>query len=385
MSQEERVPGAPGTSAFSPILSPGRAHLAEADGWRGIAIALVVLYHAIQFRMDATPRTWPRAGSPLEAVALEGHTGVALFFVLSGFLLTLPWANGRPEALGTYFWKRVLRIVPLHYFVVFFSLSFAKGAVTFGNLVPILGFLANTPLDKADLGPFGWPFWSLSTEVQFYVALPFLAAAFPRVRQLSLLVVACLLLKTVSFELPGADGFSAIYFSVFGRIDQFAIGMIVAQLFAKGRLGVPPRLAACLFLGAAAALVGWLAFLNAHGGFYAAGTIQIYWHTVEGALWGLLLALGLCLPQSWKRPLTAAPLRFLGLVSYSMFSWHVPVVFYLATCKLAGSPWAFGPSLAFAVAVGLPAVIAVGALSYYLIERPVLVWRQTAIVARGAA
>src|SRR5262245_31908890 len=113
------------------------------------------------------------------AVIARMDFGVALFFVLSGFLLGRPFllrgALGQPRSsLRTYFWKRALRILPLYWVVVLATMTLASG----NDYVMPTMWLRNftlTQLYHPDLLPQGLTqMWSLATEAAFYVVLPFL-------------------------------------------------------------------------------------------------------------------------------------------------------------------------------------------------------------------
>ena len=175
-------------SYFRLVDRPGA--LPALDGLRGIAILLVVLYHAAEsFR--------PPAGGMLAAGGIDfatplysGWMGVNLFFVLSGFLITwhllrrwTPEAGG-PE-IGVYLTKRWLRIVPTYYVVL---------------LIVAFGLVPHYPLEPGKMGlRIGYhllflqdylpssilaPFWSLGVEEKFYLAMPVVLLLAWRIRNL---------------------------------------------------------------------------------------------------------------------------------------------------------------------------------------------------------
>jgi peptidoglycan/LPS O-acetylase OafA/YrhL len=105
-----------------------RNHIPELDGVRGVAVLLVVIYHAFLYN----------PGSSDELIALiqpYGHAGVDLFFVLSGFLITgiLLNAKGRPAYFRDFYARRALRIWPLYYLLLFIAFA----------IVPLLAHYAN--------------------------------------------------------------------------------------------------------------------------------------------------------------------------------------------------------------------------------------------------
>src|SRR5579864_437904 len=106
------------------------AHIPELDGVRGIAILMVVVYHAFEFSIRA-PEGW------IARLASYGFSGVDLFFVLSGFLITgiLLNSKGRPGYFRNFYARRALRIWPLYYLLLL---------VSFG-VVPLVILRAHLP------------------------------------------------------------------------------------------------------------------------------------------------------------------------------------------------------------------------------------------------
>jgi peptidoglycan/LPS O-acetylase OafA/YrhL len=109
-----------------------------------------------------------------------GHTGVDLFFVLSAFLLSRPFLDdglgGRRVRLRDYFVRRALRILPLYWTAVLVgtALSASRRADLLRG-VPHILFLSWIPPLAAPIAPYGAVWWSLETEIQFYLLLPLLA------------------------------------------------------------------------------------------------------------------------------------------------------------------------------------------------------------------
>lgn len=98
------------------------ARLAEVECLRGLAIALVVAHHLHGFLYGGGAAPLAHVPEALRAVLLGGHTGVSLFFVLSGFLLSRPFLaearGGRRVRVAGYAARRVLRVMPLYVVVV---------------------------------------------------------------------------------------------------------------------------------------------------------------------------------------------------------------------------------------------------------------------------
>jgi peptidoglycan/LPS O-acetylase OafA/YrhL len=94
-------------------LGPGR--IPALDGLRGLAILLVMIFHALDIQLDAIPIP------AIHAIAISGWSGVSLFFVLSGFLITGILLDSNPgrRSLGHFYARRALRILPVYYVTLF--------------------------------------------------------------------------------------------------------------------------------------------------------------------------------------------------------------------------------------------------------------------------
>ncbi len=174
--------------------------------------------------------------------------GVAIFFVLSGFLLGRPFlmraASGRvAPSTGHYLWKRALRILPLYWFTV---LVVATSEPLNEGLFSTSDWLRNitlTQLYRPGLLPFGLTqMWSLVTEVAFYLVLPLLCwlllwrRSFSETRillTLGVLSVAGLVWMAWAATVPGAEGHFAQWLP--GYFGWFAVGMGLATVSVADR------------------------------------------------------------------------------------------------------------------------------------------------------
>jgi hypothetical protein len=170
-------------------------YLPEIESLRGIAIALVFLFHAdvwSTFPFRSRTGSWP---SPGLGYVWSGHTGVTLFFILSGFLLSLPFleeaSGGRRVSWRQFYVRRALRILPLYYAaVVAGTVITARSLADLRRGVPYVAFLESKPGLTTPMPPFSGVWWSLATEVQFYALLPLVALAFGRSRRTTLCLLA---------------------------------------------------------------------------------------------------------------------------------------------------------------------------------------------------
>lgn len=183
-------------SAISRATSSG-AFIPEIDGLRFIAIIGVVAFHlgGRYFERPARP-FWEPGGDIAGWVVYTGFFGVQLFFVISGFVLALPFAQaelvgGRTVELKKYFWRRITRLQPPYvislvvYFVVAMINNFGPVTAQLGKYVE--HFVAHVfylhgafygPLDTPGYFALNHVTWSLEVEVQFYIIAPLLALVF---------------------------------------------------------------------------------------------------------------------------------------------------------------------------------------------------------------
>jgi len=137
------------------LESPNRDKNREVEQLRGWAALLVLFYHSIHSGAAAIGvQGWLAAGNnPLAALLFEGHTGVALFMVLSGYILATG-TFGKDISYAGFLRNRFLRIFPLMIVVLVFSLYTAKD-LDLGKAVAPFLLLANTKAAFTD--PSGRP------------------------------------------------------------------------------------------------------------------------------------------------------------------------------------------------------------------------------------
>ena len=173
---------------LSRVTSSG-GYIAELDGLRFLAIAAVVVFH-IHYRVFGG---WNRSlgdhcvDNWIKCFIDSGHYGVELFFIISGFILALPFAshsltNAPPLRLSKYYLRRLTRLEPPY--IVCVLLLFAarvtwlgfQTQVSVGHLMAGVFYLHNLIYNTSN--PIDHVTWSLEIEVQFYLLAPFMAKVF---------------------------------------------------------------------------------------------------------------------------------------------------------------------------------------------------------------
>src|SRR4051812_5201866 len=226
------------------MKSTNSSYIPAIDHIRAFAAILVLFQHSHAFiggrlafgpggTLDEIP-----AITPLDALVIEGHTGVSLFMVLSGFIFT-HIAYGRKVRYAPFLLNRILRIYPL--VIAIFALAFVVkypeiGAIEF---LAVLGipFQFIYPIDAwfvPEIYPFTSLFWTIAPEFQFYLLFPAILAAVhksgPTV--LAIMIAGAVLLR-ILLVADGAPAQDLSYWTIFGRIDQFLMGMGAAILYRR--------------------------------------------------------------------------------------------------------------------------------------------------------
>jgi peptidoglycan/LPS O-acetylase OafA/YrhL len=379
-------------AAPSPALAPppGNPRFPLLDSMRALAALAIVLTHTAgvsDFNTD----------NALGAYTARLNMGVTLFFLLSGFLLYRPFVAARlegrpPVRIRDYTRRRVLRIVPA-YWVALTLLALWPGLPAFwdGPWWRSYTFTQIYWLDSTVQGIF--PAWTLCIEISFYLALPFLAVAIGKVAgrrwgvELALLLALAAGSVALRSGLQADGGFFVLQNTLATYLDWFVYGMVLAlfSVVSRGRewraVKLVERRPWLPWAGAAVAFWFVATQLDLPRGFFLVYTNINY---LGEHLGYALVAVLLLLPAifgagggGWPRRLLAwRPLAWLGLVSYGIFLYHGPFVLWLK--RQDADTWIPGSGL---LSMTIPAVamaVAAAALSYYLVERPALRFKDRA-------
>ena len=350
------------------------ARIDALDGLRGIAILLVVLFHALFFDPGLIGSGPPGDSLYLRVVTL-GWCGVDVFFVLSGFLITgiLLRARGCPRYFTTFYARRALRIFPLYYVVVV-ALLFVldRPPATAAEKASYLLYYQNVRFalfGELQFDPARLVTWSLAIEEQFYLVWPAVVWWCGRRTLVRICAIAIVLSIALRLWLL-AEGLQTTHFLTPCRLDALATGALVALV------GTPPRIA-----GWVAAVVGAAGLL-----IVTATTGQPWPESIGMQRYGLLAALvfaaGLFVTVragGWPAWVCrVGPLRSLGRYSYCIYLVHFLVVEWLARSAAELSPptkqWlvAHGSPLAIQIVFALVALLAswgIGFVSWHAFEK----------------
>jgi peptidoglycan/LPS O-acetylase OafA/YrhL len=233
---------------FRRVTTSG-SFIAEIDGLRFIAIGSVLLFHLAVGLSIKSPQHFTRPdGSLFGDMVWNGFRGVELFFVISGFILALPFAGHalageKRVSLKGYFLRRVTRLEPPYVLcmVLFFLMFVVRGQSArqlFPHLAASLVYLHN--LIFGTLSPINDVTWSLEIEIQFYVLTPLLAKIFfipgKVARRAAITALGALFVVAGwYFILPGGRA----YYTILRFLQFFLIGFLLADVYLTDWKGKP--------------------------------------------------------------------------------------------------------------------------------------------------
>ncbi len=365
-----------------PPTSGGKV-IDEFTSARGWAITLVLLFHLFGtiYGYGAIP------DAPVYlSILLNGNTGVTLFFVISGYMLSFPFFSTNAPSIKQFYWNRIFRIMPLYgLIVIVWSLHLQ-------NCWQGIRALLFYDLRINQLWPFGVVWWSLGVEVQYYALLPFVMYVFCRKRNyvLALLfftvLVAGYWIALTTLQQNVYNTFFNLKDNIIGRWPCFLSGILLAW-FNIGHGSSLRKLtsgAVCkkVFLGdiLMVAIIGALIFIavkitHTMGVMVAhVGWFQHY--AIEAFLWACFLFVLTNFDLRCRRLFVNPIMDVLGVLSYSMYLLHP----YLLNKNII-APLLSNPNFFMSIDIRGYKYIALffiltfvfSLMTYLLIERPFLI------------
>lgn len=356
------------------MRSSSGVHYLALDHLRALAAFMVFSWHFIHaghgypIPFDDAPRVFPLA------LLDEGHTGVALFMTLSGYLFA-KLLDGASVKYGWFIYNRLLRLLPILIvaLLLYVALIYGQG----GDLKPIWRDIRK-----------GWLYptlpnggWSITVEFHFYLALPFLLLLDRHRPRILFALIGLFILFRFYLHARYGEVQTFAYWTIIGRIDQFTLGILAYRyrtFFSRGSLALVIGVAFCIFY--------W--WFDARGGFYqmpsypSPSRLWAVLPTLEGLAYGVLIA--------WYdtrlidgRSTLSRFIGQLGAYSYSIYLLHFFIVFHAAQfvdrhiMRLDNFYIACLWSLAVFCLMIIP-----GYLSFRFIESPFLRLRRSYIVRR---
>jgi peptidoglycan/LPS O-acetylase OafA/YrhL len=331
---------------------PARARLHGLTGLRFVAAAWVFAYHFLVLTVAGAP-WW------VERVQTAGHAAVSLFFVLSGFVLAYNYATplAARRVSRARFWRlRLARVWPLYALTTLVEIPLALhagkpaalvGAATAGDLVglqawiPAITFVGNTPG------------WSVSVELFFYAAFPWLALAAARCAPVVLGAMLALALAAAASPalVPATSGASTfLKCGPLLRLPEFVAGIALGGAFLRRRRTLAPAAATLLALVAVAIVVALV---------LASGHVPRYFlHALLLPAFALLLWAVASGGLPW---LGGGTMTLLGDASYGLYLLQMPL-FQAIGGKYE---WSLPHMLAF-----FALLVATSILVHFAVEKP---------------
>lgn len=365
------------------------AYIPQVDGLRTVALLLVIAHHVFAFYLEAThrlgtqklPRDWAVIGprSPLVAWALHLGVGVPIFFMISGFVLAIPFASGYISGRGApslrlYLMRRLIRIEPpyalsMTFFFVLVMDPFRRKLKYVLAMAHLFGGHYLATLAYVHAFVYGGPSWlngaawTLEIEIQFYVLLPLLALLFrirnKPVRRAAWVGLTLLTGLLAQFVWPQLHS-DRLGLSIIAYLQYFFAGMLLADFYAD-----PPS--------------------NAHFGARTCDVCAVvavaavvyvrHWRPALMPLEPLLLGAFFlaAIHGRWTgRLLSSTALTAPGIMCYTLYLYHIYIIRQLLpfTIRLFPPRHALWLDCAVQFAMLLPCILAISVVPFLAIERP---------------
>lgn len=378
--------------ALPRALQPGKRsarYVDAADFLRVISTLLVASYHIWQQSwIDLNIRLFGMRFS-LRPLVATGYLGVELLLLLSGFLLYLPYVNGREPSAREFYKKRAIRILPSYWFCLLIMLfafalpqrQYASGRALAKDLIAHATFTHNLFPETYFATPLNGALWTLAVEVQFYLLAPLICRVFrkrPIAAYLGMVLIAFLYRRL--YVLPMED--TTYYMNRLPNLlDVYANGMLAAHIYArlsqKKQRPWQAWLATALSILALIAMVRLARSQSYISGYEASRRGQMGMRFAFSAIGGAFLVTGSRGIRLLRRLYSNRVVRFLSAISFNFYIWHQVLALKLKEWHIpsytvempqqnAGAAWRSQYMLLcflFAFAAAL--------LATYLIERPI--------------
>lgn len=308
----------------------------QLDSIRGIAALSVLFNH-----MGLVSTTLPIFFMPLKLV--NGHSAVIIFFILSGFVLSLPILNKNRVNYFSYIIKRIFRIYVPYLIAILFSILLSF--VFFGGIPQLSSWFNNSWKHEPTIhlviehimlignihsNDFNNVIWSLIHEMRISIIFPFIVLLLSKLNWRFPLILCFVFSGTYEvvsrLHLELSNGFHTTYFDSLHYLSFFIIGMLLAQNRSK-LISIYQK--APLFIRLGLIFIALL-FYELPGHIFAHFHIFIYSLNDYGAAVGSSIFIVTSLAgRKVMKVLMLKPIRFLGKISYSLYLFHLPILFSL--------------------------------------------------------
>jgi peptidoglycan/LPS O-acetylase OafA/YrhL len=360
-------------------VSSNKNTIAFLDGVRGFACLMVIWFHI--YRLPRDLHIWNPSTSTyplLDSLLFFGRNGVTLFFVLSGFLLFLPFAKAllfeqTGPSTRRFYLRRVFRILPAYYLALILIVLLFQRQYLQPQHWQELGLFFTMFMDssQATYKQLNAPFWTLAIEWQYYLLLPWLVLGMRQIvwhvkQRYRMTVTISLLLVLIAwglfsryfgvyFQQHPSETFlvprsalNVFLFFTFGTsgkyLEDFGVGMLLALCFVyiqhpsvSSTIRIALHKLSTWLLGTGVLCLLALVLWDYHPRFANTWPLFsnpfLYSYSYLFNELCLSLAFSLCLfallfgTTRLKRPFEWSPLRKVGTISFSLYMWHLPFIF----------------------------------------------------------
>lgn len=335
----------------------------EIDGIRFFAIILVIFVHINTFLRVKSPYNFDYSGN-LFNLFENGFKGVELFFVVSGFVLALPFAKhylagGKKPQLKQYLLRRLTRLEPPYFLALFiyFGLHLFKGVYPLkelvAGLIQNLLYIQNFQVFEHYRSIITVA-WTLEIEVQFYLLAPILATVFKLSALRRRLVLISVIVLTPILNMF----FVAKYLTLYNFIFYFLIGFLIADLYitqSKKQL----KISTSLMIGLSSMVV--FLYINIE-------TIMNKYIFLVAIFLIVYLALN---DSFWRKIFSFKLFTSIGGMCYTIYLFHMVIVTGIGsktvTWRLSDN---YELNILLQILLLLPPILAISAVYFVLIEKP---------------
>lgn len=349
-------------------ITTNQLYFPEIDGIRFLAIVLVLLFHTHGYFVKKTPFTFtdnPRFDTLLDHFLANGDRGVELFFVLSGFILCLPFAHqyinkGKKVELKRYYLRRVTRLEPPYFiamtgiFALQLFMHIQPLRVLFPSLLASLVYLHNIIFQHSPL--ITVVAWSLEVEIQFYLLAPILFGllSLPKApRRFILVVLAVAFIVMQHYYAPP-------FRSIYNFAQFFLTGILLADVYVSNDAEQFFNKAWMPFVGLITLIA--ICFIP----IYSSLTATLLFPFLIGLLYYIILKNG------WAKKIFSYKfIPIIGGMCYSIYLLHYTIIsiFGRLTIRLSITDH-FLPNFLLQLILLMIPVLVISSVFYFYIERP---------------
>ena len=378
-------------------VSIRKDHIAFIDGLRAIAALMVLNFHALESGVISIKMCSENMFLLIPGIIIgAGHTGVELFFFISGFCLCRPYvshqfAHGKPASLKQYFYKRVFKIFPSYVVALtIISLFFPRpdGHIAlWKDYLLHLFFLHN--LNPQTFSSIAAAFWSLAVEVEFYIIFPMIIGIFQK-KPIHVLFASILL--SVGYRLiiihAGLAWRFFYDYQLLDFLDIFVFGMTAAYVISRQQYK-PIVILNRKNLMTMFSFCSIFAFIGLQCVVLNNTTRPGVWYTLNEIrdLYGILLfafVITVYFGAPWmKKCLEWKFLGYFSAISYNLYLWNKTIIMYIGgITKTWALPQPAEQLIVAALGLGIPILIAT--VLTLLVEQPFLRIKLRWAVSRAA-